>query len=227
MLRASDEGYFVPGPYSAVCKNSSKSAIAGWSICFSIPSGISDMPVLLSWSMSIRRTVSVALSARLSVMLVAVSAAMRPVSWRPSASEHGVIEILRVHLAVRIEHVQQNRFRAAGFHRGEAWADVIANALHLVAGGAGLGENLLAAGGVTFHFQDAAIGFRRRRTRRPSWLLTSSLLAARANRRIAMLGQQLQLDRIDIAGADLARFDRRSRPASTAAATAARRWLAP
>ena len=95
-----------------------------------MPSGISERPVLLSWSMSIRRTVSVALSARLERDAGGGFGGDHAGELAAVGGEHGVAEVLRIHLAVGIEHVEQDRLGPAGFHRGQVGADVVADALH-------------------------------------------------------------------------------------------------
>ena len=60
------------------------SVISWCVIFFSSPSGISDRPLLVISSMLCRRIVSCTLPGRSNVMLVAVSALMRPVAILPS-----------------------------------------------------------------------------------------------------------------------------------------------
>ncbi len=100
-------GHFEPSRYI------NRSAISGTLIFFfSPPSGISDVPVFaISFSVFFRRMFSVTLSARLSVMLFAVSSAMTPVLVRPVVGRDDVLYGFQGDLPIGIENMRHHLFR--------------------------------------------------------------------------------------------------------------------
>ncbi len=108
--------------------------------------------------MLIRRIVSVASPPRLRVMLVAVSAANKPTSVRPSSVHYQVHDILRIHFAARVQHIHQNRFRAAILHAGQIRPQLEAHAFNPMALSTDLLKRRLPTGCIAGHAQHRAIG---------------------------------------------------------------------
>ena len=86
-----------------------ESAISGFEIVFSSPSGISDSPVLVISAIWARRIVSWAPPPRRSVRLVAVSAAMIPAVRPAVLIDHQILNRVGGNIRIGVEDVGQER----------------------------------------------------------------------------------------------------------------------